>query len=186
MNELMPPARSLPALLWRELAERGFVGRPALVRAWATKQRRRDPGAARASMGANGRPWRPPSGRGSTRMLMADTATLPLPEPAFVAHLLEEAPKLAAPVEVTKRLALLLRRRGWESLDTVLIAAEATPLAGFIAELRKDLPAVQATLETRWTTSPAEGRISRFKIIKRTIYGCARFDLLRARVLRVA
>jgi hypothetical protein len=41
-------------------------------------------------------------------MLMADTASLPTPEPAFVAHLLEEAPKLAAAVEVAKRLALSL------------------------------------------------------------------------------
>lgn len=87
---------------------------------------------------------------------------------------------------MAKRLVLLLRRCSRESLDTVLIAAEATPLAGFVAELRKDLPAVQAALETRWTTSPVEGQTSRLKMIKRTMYGRARFDLLRARVLRVA
>jgi transposase len=119
-------------------------------------------------------------------MLMADTASLPEPGPAFVTHLLEEAPKLAAAVEVAKRLALLLHRRGEEDLDAVLTAAEATPLAGFVGELRKDLPAVRTALATRWTTSPVEGQISRLKMIKRTMYGRAGFDLLRARVLRAA
>jgi transposase len=174
------------ARLWRELAERGFAGRPALVRAWATERRRSEPGVVTGPAMANGRPWRPPSGRRITRMLMADTASLPTPEPAFVAHLLEEAPKLAAAVEVAKRLALLLHRRSQEDLDAVLTAADATPLAGFVAELRKDLTAVQAAVDTRWTTSPVEGQISRLKMIKRTMYGRAGFDLLRARVLRAA
>jgi transposase len=68
----------------------------------------------------------------------------------------------------------------------VLTAADATPLAGFVAELDKDLTAVQAAVATRWTTSPVEGQISRLKMIKRTMYGRAGFDLLRARVLRAA
>ncbi len=119
-------------------------------------------------------------------MLLADTASLPKPDAAFVTHLLEEAPKLAAAVEMAKRLAVLLRRRSQEDLDAVLTAAEATPLTGFVAELRKDLPAVQAALATPWTTSPVEGQISRLKMIKRTMYGRAGFDLLRVRVLRAA
>jgi transposase len=49
-----------------------------------------------------------------------------------------------------------------------------------------DLPAVQAALDMGWTTSPVEGQISRLKMIKRTMYGRAGFELLRARVLRAA
>lgn len=174
------------ARLWRELAGRDFEGRPALVRAWATERRRSQPGGVTGPAMANGRPWRSPSGRRIARMLMADAASLPKPGPAFVTQLLEEAPKLAAAVEVAKRLALLLRRRSREDLDAVLAAAEATHLTGFVAELRKDLPAVQAALATRWTTSPVEGQISRLKMIKRTKYGRDGFDLLRACVLRAA
>ncbi len=49
--------------------------------------------------------------------------------------------------------------------------------------LRRDLAAVQAALDLPWTTSPAEGQINRIKMIKRTMYGRAGFQLLRARVL---
>jgi hypothetical protein len=77
---------------------------------------------------------------------MADTATLPTLERRFVEGLLEKAAGLASAVEVAKRLALLLRRHSQENLDAVLTAAETTPLARFVAELRKELPAVPAAL----------------------------------------
>ena len=37
-----------------------------------------------------------------------------------------------------------------------------------------------------WSTGPVEGQINRLKVIKRTMYGRAGFDLLRHRVLAVA
>jgi transposase len=80
----------------------------------------------------------------------------------------------------------VLRRRSDEELDAVLVAAEATQLTGFVAELRKDIGAVEAALTLPWTTSPAEGQIGRIKMIKRTMYGRAGFELLRARVLHAA
>src|SRR3954471_11695572 len=73
-----------------------------------------------------------------------------------------------------------------EALDDVLTAMSATPLAGFTAELRKDIDAVQAALDLPWTTSPVDGQIGRIKMLKRTMYGRAGFDLLRARVLHAA
>jgi hypothetical protein len=48
------------------------------------------------------------------------------------------------------------------------------------------LAALEAALSSPWTTSPAEGQISRIKMINRTIYGRASFELLRARVLHAA
>ena len=67
----------------------------------------------------------------------------------------------------------------------MLTAASATPLASFTAELRKDIDAVQAALDLPWTTSPVEGQIGRIKMLKRTMYSRAGFELLRARVLRL-
>jgi hypothetical protein len=58
-----------------------------------------------------------------------------------------------------------------------------TALKEFVVGLRRDLSAVQAALDLPWTTSPAEGQISRLKMLKRTMYGRAGFNLLRARVL---
>jgi transposase len=175
------------ARLWRELAAMGFEGRPAMVRAWATRRRRAGPDPVRsAPPTADGRPWRPPSGRRVARVLMADAGTLHVADRAFATRLMEEVPTLAAAVDAARRLALLLRKRSTEGLDEVLAAAAATPLAGFVAELRKDADAVRAALELPWTTGPAEGQVNRIKLVKRTMYGRAGFDLLRARVLHAA
>ncbi len=75
---------------------------------------------------------------------------------------------------------------GVDTLPAVLTAANDTPLKSFAAGLRRDQAAIQAALDLPWTTSPVEGQISRIKMIKRTMYGRAGFDLLRARVLYAA
>ncbi len=50
----------------------------------------------------------------------------------------------------------------------------------------RDQDAVQAALDLPWTTSPVEGQVNRIETIKRSMYGRAGFDLLRARVLNAA
>jgi transposase len=52
--------------------------------------------------------------------------------------------------------------------------------------LQKDSDAVNAAVETSWSTGQVEGQINRLKMIKRQMYGRAGFDLLRARVLPYA
>jgi excisionase family DNA binding protein len=173
--------------LWREVVAQGFPGRPETVRAWATRRRQSEPGGVRrAPVTTDGQPWQPPSGRRVTRLLTAEAEASEPIDRTFAARLLDEVPALAATVAAAKRLALLLRKRSAEALDAVLTAAAATSLAGFVKELRKDLAAVQAALDLPWTTGPAEGQVNRIKLIKRTMYGRAGFDLLRARVLRAA
>lgn len=171
------------AQLWRELVGRGFAGRPATVRAWAGRRRSGEPDIAR---GNHGMTWQLPSASQVARLLTADTDALSAPERAFVERLLAEAPKLAEAIAVAKRLNRLLRRESEESLDQLLADAAGTLLAEFAANLRRDLAAVQAALDTPWTTSPAEGQINRIKTVKRSMYGRAGFQLLRARVLDAA
>jgi transposase len=169
------------ALLWRELARLGFAGRYDTVKSWAGQRRKADPEVTTGV--ASGQP---PSSRRLARMLMTDTDTLPEAEQAFVLALLAQAPELAKGIAIVMRLNLLLRRKSQESLAAVLADAAGTPLAEFAASLRHDLAAVQAALDLPWTTSPAEGQINRLKMLKRTMYGRAGFQLLRARVLHAA
>ena len=68
-------------------------------------------------------------------------------------------------------------------MSQILDAAIASPLKDFVASLRHDTTAIQAALDLPWTTSPVEGQISRLKMLKRTVYGRAGFQLLRVRVL---
>ncbi len=117
---------------------------------------------------------------------MAAASTLSAPDRLFAARLLEEVPVLSATIAVARRLVQVLRRHSDEALDDVLADAASTPLCTFVTELRRDIAAVRAALNLPWTTSPAEGQICRIKMIKRTMYGRAGFELLRARVLHAA
>ena len=69
-------------------------------------------------------------------------------------------------------------------MQDVLAASSTTMLAHSAASLGRDSDAVQAALDLPWTTSPVEGQVNRIKTIKRSMYGRAGFDLLRARVLQ--
>jgi transposase len=167
------------ALLWRELVTRGFSGRPGAVRRWAETRRKKEPRKV-TDVG------KVPSGCQLARLLMTNRDLLPAAERSFVTHLLDQIPSVADAITVAKRLNALLRRKTAESLTHILDAAVATPLKEFAAGLRRDIGAIQAALDLPWTTSPVEGQISRLKMLKRTMYGRAGFQLLRARVLHAS
>jgi transposase len=56
-------------------------------------------------------------------------------------------------------------------------------LRTFARGLRQDEAAVRAGIELPRSNGPVEGHVDRLKVIKRSMDGRARFDLLRARVL---
>jgi hypothetical protein len=174
------------AQLWREVVSLGFGGRPETVRAWVTQRRKQTPAVEMQSSLPLAPAWHPPSSRRIGYMLMAEAEMLNEKERLFISHLLSEEPRLAEAIAVAKRLHYLLRQMGNETLQDVLAAAKVTLLADFAAGLPRDINAVQAALDLPWTTSPVEGQVNRIKMIKRTMYGRAGFDLLRARVLSAA
>jgi transposase len=51
--------------------------------------------------------------------------------------------------------------------------------------LEKDIETVRNALAVPWSNGPTEGHVNRLKVIKRQMYGRAKFDLLRKRVLQV-
>ena len=80
----------------------------------------------------------------------------------------------------------MLRKESAEPLAEVLGAMKGTLLDSLATSLERDAAAVQAALDTPWTTSPAEGQINKLKTLKQAMYGRAGFPLLRARVLHAA
>jgi transposase len=86
--------------------------------------------------------------------------------------------------------AQLLRGRPVEDarqqLDHWMATAKATEipeLTAFVTKLRQDADAVAAALELPYSQGQTEGQINRLKMVKRAMYGRAKFDLLRQRVL---
>ena len=62
------------------------------------------------------------------------------------------------------------------------MAAE-TKLAGFAAGIEADKNAVAAAISTPWSSDQVESKVTRLKAIKRQMYGRAKIDLLKARVM---
>jgi transposase len=89
-------------------------------------------------------------------------------------------------IDLAGKFAALIRGRLPDDLTGWLIRAEASSVAGlrsFARSLRQDEAAVRAGVTVEWSNGPVEGQVNRLKVIKRSMYGRARFDLLKARVI---
>jgi transposase len=94
---------------------------------------------------------------------------------------------LAVACRLARVFAEILRERlGADAFEAWAVAAERSTvgeLRGFATSLRRDRAAVVAGLTVPWSSGSVEGNVTRVKLIKRTMYGRSRFDLLRRRVL---
>src|SRR3954454_4623794 len=168
--------------LWREIRERGFTGQSGVVRPWAARRRRQDPATDRAPPAPP--PQAPPlAPRKAARLLMSDPDKLNADDRRFVTALLELSPPVARAVDLAKAFSTMIKKGLADQLDEWIKAAEEGGFKGFAGSLRHDLDAVHAALTMPWSTGPVEGQINRLKVIKRSMYGRAGFDLLRRRVL---
>jgi transposase len=98
-------------------------------------------------------------------------------------------PVLDEAVSLTEEFARLVRERQADHLDAWLERASGSAVLAFrnfAASLRRDEAAVRAGMSLPWSTGPVEGEINRLKLIKRTMFGRAKLDLLRQRVLYAA
>ncbi len=173
------------AELWRGLREeRGFKGGYDVVRRWVARRR-----AAQAAGGlpTHGLPsWCVPSARRAARLLTTDLAALSGTDQRFVRALVALSPDIRLSADLANAFARLVRERDAGALDPWLDKARATGLQGFAGGLAQDIDAVRAALSLPWSNGPAEGQVNRLKTIKRQMYGRAKFDLLRSRVLHAA
>jgi transposase len=67
-----------------------------------------------------------------------------------------------------------------------VIDSRLPELKSFADSLKQDQPAVVAALTYEWNNGRVEGQVNRLKLIKRSMYGRAKPDLLKARVLKAA
>ena len=58
-----------------------------------------------------------------------------------------------------------------------------TEFENFVVSLKRDRAAVKNALIEEWSNGQVEGQVNRLKFINRQMYGRAKFDLLRARVV---
>ena len=169
--------------LWRELQAQGIDFAAGTLRRWF-----------RVRLGVRGRPSQiahsPPQKRPSPRQTSALLLGLvhnPSPsQQSFAETLRALSPEIATTVELAKQFYRMLRERDPSAWTAWWKAARESPLHRWATELQRDEAAVRAALTLPWSTGPVEGHIHRLKLIKRQMYGRAKLDLLRIRVLHAA
>lgn len=107
----------------------------------------------------------------------------------FLTHLCEVSAEVKAVRDLAHIFQKMVRERHAEVLPTWLESAEQSPVTEmrrFAAGTRQDYAAVAAVLEYEWSHGQVEGQINRLKLIKRQMYGRAKLDVLKARLLYAA
>lgn len=182
------------AQLARELRELGVNTSDQAVRRYLTDLRRVRPrgGGAQSAAAPARVTAAAPSPRETAWLLRnADRAPDELgdDERAFVATVCEQCPALADARTMVDEFARLLERHDADALFAWLTAAERSEvreLRAFAAGVRRDQDAVLAAVLFPWSNGQTEGQVHRLKLLKRAMYGRAKFDLLRKRVLHAA
>lgn len=117
---------------------------------------------------------------------MADPATLHESEHRLAERILATAPALAKAREIAKRFMTILREKNIDALDAWSADAIASHMASFANGIRQDIDAVRHAMLLPWSNGQVEGQIHRLKLLKRQMYGRAKLDLLRARLMQAA
>jgi transposase len=181
------------AQLHREIRYQGYRGSESSVRHFVARWRASLPdGLKRALSGPNSPPPKTEakkivaSARRTTWLLLRDPEKLEAEERAFVEHLIEISPVIAEAQILAREFNRILKQRdqaafpGWMERASQSRIPEMKSLA---AGIERDRAAVVAALAYEWSNGTTEGHINRLKTLKRAMYGRAKFDLLRIKVL---
>jgi transposase len=171
--------------LERELRPLGFRGSYQAVGRYLRRLRRTRPRDRTTLPLAERRPaaFTP---REAVWLLQRADTDLTGPERAHVTALTARSPALHRVRDLALAFRAMFRTHDVNALRPWLAAADASELRGFAATLARDVDAVLAAVLFPWSTGPVEGHVHRLKLVKRSMYGRAHFDLLRARVLHAA
>ena len=175
--------------LFAEIRQRGYVGSYATLMRFLAPWREARTAVGKASeSGAGTHPGavRHVSPRAATVLMSQARPQLNSKQREMVKILKRRCPGFATMRHLVLSFRGILCRGKVSSLRRWAKKAEATGLeaiSGFVRHLRKDWAAVENAVRQVWSNGPVEGHINRLKMLKRQMYGRAKFELLRARTL---
>ena len=108
-------------------------------------------------------------------------------EEVLLTALHQQGSQFETSATLSRQFVEIVQKRHAQSLDDWIARACAPEvpmeLHRFAKGLQEDLSAVRAALSLPWSNGQVEGQVNRLKLIKRQMFGRAKFDLLRQRVL---
>jgi transposase len=174
--------------LWHEIQALGYAGSYSSVRR-AIKHVRPGDGRRSAPAASPAPSARALSPRQAMWLLVRPEDQLSEHDKQARLALCTAQPTIATATELVNEFGRLLRSRDVAAFDGWLQDAKASgvsELRHLALSLERDYDAVKAALELPYSNAQLEGQINRLKLIKRSAYGRAKFDLLRLRVLHAA
>src|SRR5580658_1960284 len=172
--------------LWHEIQDQGYAGgRSTMAKFIATL---RVPGTTyfRTTTTLRQKEAKAPSPRQAAMLLARRPEKLKPDEKQLLAKLNECCPEVPLLYDLTQGFAAVFRAKQSDTLQTWIEQARASGLpemGRFCDGLRRDDKAVNAAVVLPWSNGQVEGQIHRLKLVKRQMYGRAKFNLLRRRVL---
>lgn len=176
--------------LWRELRDQGYTGSLTTVAMFLAAVRRSTPEATQPSKvepaGQMAAPMVKLTPRRATWLLLARADQLTPDQHQQAQRLTQLHPDIAHGAMQAQAFARLLRERTVEAFDAWLersCQSSVRELRTFARGIQRDYAAVKAAISLPWSNGMVEGFVNRIKFVKRQMFGRARFDLLRIRLL---
>jgi transposase len=175
--------------LWREVAAQGYTGKPAMVVRYVGRLRVRTRTLSESDRQKQLRlkeNFTTPSAKRAARWLLMEEADLGDEERAFVVELRRASAEVERICEIGRGFQRIVKEKDEKAFAEWSMCAQQSgikEMAGFAEGLKKDCDAVVEALRSEWSNGQTEGQVNRLKYLKRQMYGRAKFDLLKARVL---
>jgi transposase len=166
--------------LWRRLRVAGFTGSLRVVSEWRTRKHR-----STKARGDRPAPLRLPSARTIARLLTVGRAAKGDEVVRLVTAIETASPALVEARNLLDRFVALISARKADLLDPWLADAARSEMSLFAAGIAADKAAVAAAAVAVWSNGQTEGQVNKLKAVKRQMFGRAKVDLLRARLMAV-
>jgi transposase len=180
--------------LWKEIRGMGYSGTYQSMARQIVLLRKRMPREKKRNLARKQQIHRPPAStkvrpfsvRQTAWLFVKDRAQIEGEKSRYFDQLLEISEDFQRLYFLVQQFWEIIAERKRAQLDDWLKSAKNSgivELRYFAQGLEKDLQAVKAALIYEWSNGPVEGHNNRLKMIKRQMYGRAKFDLLRQRIL---
>jgi transposase len=161
--------------LWREIQGQGFKGTSRQVIRWVQQTKAGGTTRTPSLLAPKQLVW----------VLFKDKHQLRETEPVFLEYVLQHE-TIQKAYSLVQEFRKMVHERKSDQLDEWVMTAEKSQiveLRNFASGMRQDYLAVRAALTEEWSNGQTEGQNTQLKLLKRQMYGRAKLDLLRQRVL---